>query len=187
MSLVAGTRRLIAVGAIAAPLLHSVTDLLEWLQGGFSPLQLWLNYLAFLPVPAVMIGLYAAQRPRISVAGLLGAILYGFAFIYFAFTTLVALTGRVATYEELWDQLGVTYTLHGAMMILGGALFGVATWRSRVFPVWMPALFLAGLMINLVLTFAPVNDIYQTLGTTLRNAGLVAMGWAVFRKGFPSQ
>jgi hypothetical protein len=173
------TRRAVALGALGAPLLHSLTDLLEWLQGGFSPLQLWANCLAFLPLPAILIGLYAAQRPHISRSGLAGAVLYGFAFIFFTFTTLQAIVGRVPSYADLWERLGRLYTVHGALMIVGGLLFGLATWKAKAFPRWAPALFLAGLGVNLVLTFLPVADLYQTLGTTLRNAGLMGMGWAI--------
>jgi hypothetical protein len=174
-------RKLIAVGAIGAPLLHCVTDLLEWLQGGFSALQLWLNYVAFLPLPAIMIGLYAMQRPQVSLWGLAGAVLYGFAFIYFTFTTQLALVDHVATYADLWNRLGVAYTFHGALMIIGGALFGHASLRAGVLPRWSAGMFLAGLGLNLALTFADVPDLYQTLGTAVRNAGLVGMGWALWR------
>jgi hypothetical protein len=43
----------VAVGAILAPNLHTAPDAMEWLQGGFSQVQLWLNYLAFLPLPVL--------------------------------------------------------------------------------------------------------------------------------------
>lgn len=46
--------RLTAAGAIAAPTVHTVTDVMEWVHGGFTPLQPRLNYLAFLPLPAVL-------------------------------------------------------------------------------------------------------------------------------------
>ncbi|MEZ5319248.1 MAG: hypothetical protein R2752_17740 [Vicinamibacterales bacterium] len=175
-----------AVGAVAAPLLHSVTDLLEWTQGGFSPAQLWLNYVAFLPVPAIVLGLYAAQRPRISRAGLAGALIYGFAFVYFAHTTLLAIESGVPTYEDLWARLGGTYTAHGALMVAGGVLFGDATRRAGVLPRWTAGLFLAGIVTNFVITFLPLPDLAQTLGTALRNAGLVGMGGSLWRAGRPS-
>lgn len=57
------TRKLVGWTAIVAPLLHTATGVLEWTQGGFSRAQLWLSYAAFLPVPALMRGLYAMQRP----------------------------------------------------------------------------------------------------------------------------
>jgi hypothetical protein len=173
------TGKLVAWGAVLAPVLHTLTDVLEWAQGGFSPAQLWLNYIAFLPLPAVLIGLYAVQRPRISLWGLLGALLYGFAFIYFAHTTLAALDTRLTNYEQLWDRLGGLYTAHGALMVVGGFAFGVATARARVFPAWTASLFLGGVAVNLALALLPLPELLQTLGTTLRNAGLVGMGGAM--------
>ncbi|MCT0224896.1 hypothetical protein [Synechococcus sp. CS-1328] len=65
--------RLTILGAMIAPSFHTFSDVLEWIYRGFSPIQPWLNYLALLPLPAVMLGLYPSQRPRISSLGLLGA------------------------------------------------------------------------------------------------------------------
>ncbi len=175
------TRQLIALGAILAPAAHTATDAMEWLHGGFTPPQLWLNYAAFLPLPAIMLGLYAVQRPRISLTGLIGALLYGFAFVYFTHTTLAALAAHVPDYEQLWDQLGTLYTVHGVVMLVGGGAFGYATIRARVFPAWCGGLFLAGLGVNLLVGLLPLPDLLQTLGTTVRNAGLFAMGVAVWR------
>lgn len=177
----APTRRLVGWGAILAPALHTLTDAWEWAQGGFSDVQLWLNYAAFLPLPAILIGLYACQRPRISRLGLAGALLYGFAFVYFAYTTLYALATDTPTYDQLWDALGPTYTAHGALMVAGGAAFGVAAARAKVLPAWAWVPFLLGLGVNFVLALLPLPELLQTLGTTLRNAGLVGMGVALLR------
>lgn len=175
-------QRLVAAGAIIAPLLHSLTDVMEWTHGGFSPLQLWLNYLAFLPIPAIMLGLYAVQRPRISAFGLAGAVGYGFAFIYFAHTTLLAVEQATTDYQRLWEQLGAEYTAHGILMIVAGLAFGWASLRARVLPGWAAALFLSGILLNLVLGLLPAPDILQTLGTALRNAGLIGMGVAAWKQ-----
>lgn len=172
-------RRLIGWSAIAAPALHTVTDLIEWIQGGFSPPQLWLNYAAFVPLPAILIGLFAAQRPQIGALGLAGAVSYGFAFIYFAHTTLVAISTKAADYEALWSGLGATYTLHGAMMVAGGAAFAWATLRAAVLPRWTAILLLAGVAVNVALALLPAPDLLQTVGTALRNVGLIGMGWAI--------
>jgi hypothetical protein len=177
------TQRAIALGAILAPALHSATDAMEWLHGGFTSPQLWLNYLAFLPLPAIMLGLYAVQRPRIARLGLVGALLYGFAFVYFTHTTLTAISAHAPDYESLWNQLGATYTLHGVLMLLGGAIFGWATIQARIFPRWTGWLFLGGLTVNLVFGLLPVPDLLQTIGTTVRNAGLVGMGVGTWRVG----
>jgi hypothetical protein len=173
--------RLTILGAILAPSLHSFTDILELANRGFSPIQLWLNYLAFLPLPAIMLGLYAAQRPRISSLGLLGALGYGFAFIYFTHTTLLALAATTHDYEHLWVELGTTYTANGLLMITAGIVFGGATLRARVFPSWTALTFLAGIGLNLIIGLLPVPEIYQILGSLLRNIGLVGMGCAIGR------
>lgn len=173
--------RLLAFGAIVAPALHTATDIVEVAQGGFSPVQLWLNYLAFLAMPAVMLGLWARQRPGIGLSGLLGALLYGVAFVYFSHTTLVAIETGAADYAQLWATLGRTYTVHGAVMVVGGLLFGWATARAGVFPRWTAAIFLAGVVANLLVALMPIADIVQTSGTALRNAGLIGMGWATSR------
>lgn len=177
----AGTRNLLAVAAIVAPAIHTLTDGMEWVQAGFSSPQLWLNYLAFLPVPVILLGLYAAQRPAMNKLGLVGAILYGFSFVYFAHTTLFALAIGSPDYETLWVELGSVYSVHGVVMIVGGSLFGSCTLRARVFPAWTAWLFLAGIIMNLTLGILPLPDVLQTLGTTLRNAGLIGMGWALAR------
>lgn len=174
--------RIVGWGAVLAPGLHTVTDLLEWWNGGFSGPQLWLNYFAFLPLPALMIGLYAVQVPRVSKAGLFGAVLYGFAFIYFAHTTLIALTSEVGTYERLLAQLGWIYTVHGALMVAGGLVFAWATARAGVLPTWTARLFSLGLLIHLALALLPLPDLLQIVGSTLRNAGLLSMGGFLVRE-----
>jgi len=35
---------LVGIAQFVFPILHSITDGMEWLQGAFSALQLWLNY-----------------------------------------------------------------------------------------------------------------------------------------------
>lgn len=174
-------RRWVAAGAIIAPMLHSLTDAMEVVQGGFSPWQLWLNYVAFLLVPAVALGLYAVQRPAITRPGLAGALMYGWAFIYFAHTTLLALHLGVPDYESLWRLLGTTYTVHGAMMVAGGLAFAGASWRAAVLPRGAVLLFATGLLLNLVLALVAFPEIMQTIGTAMRNVGLIWMGIATLR------
>ncbi len=174
-------RLVVGTAAIVAPILHSITDAMEWYQHGFSTAQLWLNYVAFLPMPWLLLGIYAACRRDLGATALVGALLYGIAFTYFAHTTLYALAERTPTYEALWQQLGATYTVHGAFMVVGGLLFAWAAWRTRGLPRIAVGLFGAGLMMNLLLALVPAPDILQTLGTLVRNAGLVAMGYALLR------
>lgn len=172
-------RVVVGTAAIVAPLLHCVTDAMEWYQQGFSETQLWLNYLAFLPMPWLLLGVYAVVQKDLGALGLVGALLYGIAFTYFAHTTLYALTSQFPNYEALWQHLGVTYTVHGAFMVVGGLLFTWAAFRTGGLPRLAVWLFGIGLFVNFVLALLPVPDILQTLGTVIRNIGLVGMGYAI--------
>ena len=44
-----------------------------------------------------------------------------------------------------------------------------------------PMLFMAGLALNLVLNSQDEDDIWHVFGTALRNAGLIAMGFAIWK------
>ncbi|NJR56576.1 MAG: hypothetical protein HC768_19730 [Acaryochloris sp. CRU_2_0] len=166
---------------IVAPALHIISDVLEWTSGGFSRFQLLINYLGFLPIPFLMLGLYVLQRPKIGWIGLLGAILYSVAFIYFTHTTLYAFEESIPDYEMLWQHLGGVYTFHGGLMFADGLLFGLAALRANV--LWRGAvvLFLIGIILNLVLSLFPLPEILQIAGSTVRNLGLMGMGVGLMR------
>jgi hypothetical protein len=172
-------RWVIGIAAFSAPLLHIATDLMEWRQGGFSEAQLWLNYVAFLPMPWLLLGIYAIHAPRPAGYGLAGALLYGASFTYFAFTTLYAIADGIPDYATLWQRTGATYTVHGALMIAGGFLFGVAILRARQLPPAAAWLFLAGLAANLATALLPLPETAQMIGSTVRNLGLSGMGYAI--------
>ena len=174
-------RRIVAITAIIAPALHLLSDMLEWAEGGFSHIQLLINYAGFLSMPFLMIGLYAYQRPRIAWVGLIGSVLYGVAFIYFAHTTLIALEESISDYEILWKKLGGVYTFHGGLMVIGGTMFAIDSLRARV--LWRGAvnLFLFGVILNLGVAILPLPNILQILGSSVRNLGLIAMGISVMR------
>lgn len=172
---------LTAVTAIVAPTLHLTSDVMEWSNGGFSRLQLLINYAGFLPMPFLMLGLYAAQRPKIGWLGLTGAILYAVAFVYFAHTTLYALEESIPNYEMLWQKLGAVYTFHGGLMVVGGLLFGFSALKAGV--LWQKGviLFIVGLLLNLLLTFLPLPEILQIIGSSIRNLGLAGLGFEMLR------
>jgi hypothetical protein len=161
------------------PGLHLLSDVLEWSGGGFSPAQLWVNYIAFVLMPFLMVGLYAVQRPRAGWAALCGALLYGASFIYFSFTTLYALVAHIGDYAALWQRLGPVYTIHGGVMVVGGLLFGLASWWANVLPRGPVLAFLVGVLLNLAFSLLPVPELWQTVGSTVRNLGLMGIGLAL--------
>jgi len=64
-------------------------------------------------------------------------------------------------------------------MVVGGLLFTLAALRGGGLPRPAVYLFGTGLLVNLVLALLPAPDILQTVGTAIRNAGLVGMGHAI--------
>lgn len=176
-------RLVVGATAVAAPLLHCLTDAMEWYQGGFSSVQLWLNYVAFLPMPWLLLGIYAVCAGELDASALAGALLYGIAFTYFAHTALHALQSATPSYDVLWQQLGAAYTVHGALMVAGGLLFARAALRAPSLPRLAVVLFGAGLLVNLGLAVLSAPDILHVLGTAVRNAGLVGMGGALLLRG----
>jgi hypothetical protein len=169
--------------AIVAPALHCLSDLMEWAQGGLSPTQLWVTYAAFVPMPWLLLGIFVIHDPKPEAIGLAGALLYGAAFSYFTHSALYALAEDMATYEVLWARLGGIYTFHGALMVLGGGMFAFAALRADWLPRFALLLFSAGLAANLVLALLPTTDIFQTMGSAVRNLGLIAMGCAILLNG----
>jgi hypothetical protein len=130
-------------------------------------------------MPWLLLGIYAVRRRRPSAVALGGALLWALAFLYFAYTAYYALAEGVADYDSLWQRLGPTYTFHGALMVVGGVLFGASALRGSWLSPWAVWTFLAGIAVNLAVALLPVADLWQAAGSVMRNAGLMAIGYLV--------
>ena len=71
--------------------------------------------------------------------------------------------------------------VHGSWRIHGcrGLLFAGSALRERGLPRPAVSLFGAGLLVNLLLALVPAPGILQTVGTAVRNAGVVGMCYAI--------
>ena len=174
-------RLIIGLATIIAFTLHILSDALEVLSGGFSANQLWINYVAFLPIPFLMVGLYAVQLPRVGWMSLGGAIAYGTSFIFFSGTTLYALVAKTADYPTLVEELGSIYTFFGGLMVAGGILFGIAAIKAKVFPKWTGWLLILGVALNLLFSLLAFPDLSQIVGSMVRNVAFIGMGIAILR------
>jgi len=170
---------LVGVCAIVAPALHSTSDILEWYQHGLTPSQLWLSYIAFLPMPWLLFGICFLHEPKLGILGFVGALLYGLAFTYFTHTTLYALAEKIPSYPALWPRLGWLYTVYGTFMIYGALLFAWSAWRAAWLPRFSVLLFSSGIAINLLLWLFGAPDSWQTIGSAVRNMGLISIGHAI--------
>lgn len=165
-----------------APAMHLATDVMEWWVGGYGELQLWANLVAFLPMPLLLLGICMALDHHPARVTVLGALLYGVSFIYFIYTTAYAIAGNIPDYETLWSQLGPVYTVAGGLMVAGGILFSMGSFKTSPLPAVSLWLFLFGILVNLVVAIVPAPDILQTVGSSIRNVGLMIMGYFIVRR-----
>lgn len=172
---------IIGLTAIATSSLHILSDLLELIGGGFSASQLWINYVAFLPIPFLAIGLYAVQLPRAGWMSLAGAVAYGTSFIFFSGTTLYALVAKTEDYSTLLNELGHIYTFYGGLMVAGGILFGMAAIKAKVLPKWTGWCLILGVGLNLLFSLLAFPDLSQIIGSIFRNIAFIGMGTAILK------
>jgi hypothetical protein len=171
----------LGLAAIAFSVLYFLSDVLELINGGFALPQLVLTYLAEAAIPVFVLGLYAVQRPRIGTLGLLGAIGYAYAYIFFTGTVLLAIVNRPANWDVLVGDLEPWVTLHGLLMVVAGSAFGVAVHRAGVLPRWTGITLVAGVVLVALSSVLP--SVAQTVSAGVRDLGFAGMGLAVLTGG----
>lgn len=172
-------RRALGALAVVASIVYVASDLVETVQGGFSGVQLWLTLFGEAALPFVVLGLAACQRPVLEWFGWAGAVTYAYCYAVFTGTVVYALVEDVPDYDALTDRLGTLMFVHGALMVIAGLAFGLATLRRRMLPGW-PAV---ALMIGVILVAATQSaaDPVPLLAAAVRAAGFAGMGAALLR------
>ena len=177
--------RTIGVAAVVFSGLYFVSDVLELLHGGFSTPQLVLTYLAEAAIPLFVLGLYAVQRPHIGRLGLLGAVGYAYAYVFFTGTVLLALVDQSPDWDALVGDLGPWVTVHGLLMVLAGSAFGAAVVRAGVLPRWTGVLLIVGVV--LVALSSPLPGAAQTLCAGVRDLAFAGMGLSLMTRPRPTR
>lgn len=164
----------VAVAAVVFPLVYLLSDAVEVVQGDFSTFRLSLTYAGEAAIPLFVIGLCAAQAPRLGRAGVIGAILYAYAFVFFTSTVVWAIVAGTRSWEALGDDFGSWLTIHGAVMVLGGLAFGLGTARAGVLPAWTGYLLAVGVVV--VAAASGMGNLERALASALPDAAFVGMG-----------
>jgi hypothetical protein len=167
----------VGLAAVLFSFVYFVSDVIELTQEGFSTPQLVLTYLGEAAIPLFVIGLYAAQRPAIGRLGLVGAVGYAYAFIFFTGTVTFALANHTRNWDALVDRMGPWVSIHGVLMVLAGLAFGWAVIRARVLPRWTGVTLMAGVV--LVAASSGLPEAAQTAAAGVRDAAFVGMGASV--------
>jgi hypothetical protein len=169
--------RTIGLAALSFSALYFLSDAIEAAQGGFSTAQLLLTLVAEAAIPFVVVGLYRVQRPRIGRLGLLSALAYAYAFVFFTGTVVYALVNGTGDYSALSDDLGALMTVHGAVMVLAGIGFGAAVIRARLLPAWTGVALGAGVVAVAATQSAPEGA--QLAAAAIRDLAFAGMGLAL--------
>jgi hypothetical protein len=172
--------RVVGLTAVTFSALYFLSDVMELVHGGFSTPQLVLTYVAEAAIPLFVLGLYAVQRPHISTLGLLGALGYAYAYVFFTGTVLLALVNRSPDWDALESGLGPWVTVHGLLMVVAGSAFGIAVTRAGVLPVWTGLTLAAGVV--LVAMSSMIPGAAQTISAGVRDLGFAGMGLALLRR-----
>lgn len=169
--------RCVGFAALLFSVLYLASDVVEWIQGGFSDPQLVLTLLGEAAVPFFVLGLYVVQRPSIGRLGLVSAAAYAYSYVFFTATVVYALVYSTSNYSALTAQLGASMTAHGAIMVLAGLGFGVAVVRAGVLPIWTAVALMVGVVAVALAQTAPEG--IQLAAAGVRAAGFAGMGLAL--------
>lgn len=168
----------VGISAIAFSGLYFASDVIEATQDGFSTPQLLLTLVAEAAIPLLVIGLWAVQRPSVGALGFVGALAYAYSYVFFTGTVVYALVTSTADFETLSDDLGILMSIHGAVMLVSGVAFGVATARARVLPRWTGWTLVAGVILVTASSFGAPTAL-QTASAGVRDMAFVGMGAAL--------
>jgi hypothetical protein len=163
--------------AVVFSALYLLSDVVEELDHGFSTAQLLLTLVAEAAIPVFVLGLYAAQRPAIGRLGLVSALAYAYAYVFFTGTVVYALVEQTPDYATLTDRIGIAMTLHGAIMVVAGIGFGLAVIRAGVLPAWTGVALMAGVV--LVAATQDATGVVAVATAAVRDAAFAGMGVAL--------
>jgi hypothetical protein len=173
-------RRLVGWATVVFTAIYLVSDVIEIAQGGFSTFRLFLTYAGEAAIPLFVMGLYAAQRPRIGRLGLVGAVTFAYSYVFFTATVVYALVARSADYDAVTTAFGVWMTVHGALMLIGGLAFGSAVVRAGVFPRWTGVALMLGVV--LVAAASGSSNGPRAIAEAVTATAFIGMGTTLIRR-----
>jgi hypothetical protein len=139
-----------------------------------------LIYIGEAAIPLFVLGLCAVQRPWIDRLGVAAAVAYAYSYVFFTSTVVYALVAHTRNYQGVTEAFGAWMVIHGLIMLIGGAGFGIAVVRARVLPPWTGVCLTVGVVLVAAASGLPV--LAQTLAEAVRAAAFIGMGSALLRE-----
>jgi hypothetical protein len=180
--------RLGGLAAILAAGLWMLTEIMEIVRGGFSPVQLSLTLIAFVILPFGILGFHAAQAAKGGWMSLIGAVCLAGAFILWSGVTMLDLVLKTKTEMEIIGGGNIEKTVFWMASVLtavGFILFGIASLRVEVFPRWTGIVLILAAVSFLVLSLFQVPMVVWNIINVVTCAALIRMGWRLERVAGP--
>jgi hypothetical protein len=169
----------VGLSALFFSALYLLSDIVEAIQGGFSNGQLWLTLVAEAAIPVFVVGLYLAQRPQIGRWGLLSALAYAYAYVFFTGTVVYALIEGTGDFDALNHDLSPWMVIHGAVMVFAGIGFGYAVVKAGVLPSWTGIALVVGVVLVSISQGLP--EAAQVTAAGIRDLAFAGMGAALIQ------
>lgn len=183
---------LLVLGVLPWLLLPAGRPVVEWvLDDAWLILSVPAFVLALL-LPLALTGLYAGQVEETGLLGLLGFVvaflglllLAAFQFdLAFVWPTLAAQAPELIDFSGPMFRdppFSVVHSVMGPLHTLGFVLFGVATFRGRVFPRSCAVLFTIGMVLSAGILLPPL--IIRAIGAVPAAVAFVWMGYTLWRR-----
>lgn len=156
--------------------LYVLTDTIELVQSGFSPVQLMLTYIAMAGIPFSLLGLYSLDSVKGGLAYLTGAVLISISFVYFSGTATYALAEMEGNYGVLVKQLGLMYNIHGVILVIGGFLISYVLFSKKIVHPIVALLLFTASTISLVTGIFQLSEAGYVIGNYVRNSAFILLG-----------
>lgn len=169
--------KLVGLAAIGFSAVYFISDLLEVTQGDFSTFRLVLTYAGEAAIPLFVLGLYAVRWRQLGRIGLIGAVAYAYAYVFFTTTVMYALIAKTTDYKALSNVFGAWMTVHGVVLLIAGVLLGMAVVHSHALPRWTG--YCLALGVALVAAASGFSNVARTIAAAFPAAAFMGMGWAL--------
>jgi hypothetical protein len=175
--------RLSGLTAILAAGIWMLTEIMEIVSGGFSPVQLSLTLVAFVMLPFGVLGFHAAQASKGGWMSLIGAVCFAGAFILWSGVTMLDVVLKTKTEMEIiggGDIEKIIFWIASVLTVVGSTVFGIAALRVDVFPRWTGIALILAAVFFLVLSLFQVPMVVWNIINVVTCVALIRMGWVLW-------
>jgi len=166
---------------VLAAVIWIITEIMEIINGVFTPLQLGLTSISFMLIPYGLLGIHAVQSSRCRFLSFLGAVIGGLAFIVWSGVCIaeIVIEAQDETLFPTFTGGKIYYTTASLLTILGLLLLGISIIRARVFTVWIGYMLVIVLVLSAVLPLLGLSSVVLNGMAIVLSAIFIILGWSL--------